>query len=508
MATLEQVQGSSFVPDASSSLNLLLKTFGTGPERAEKQRQADLLAQQQGLVDIIAAPEGQAPSQLQQAVTGIAQAFPGGAAVPDATQAPGTSTAAQKQAALVRMSALNPKATAEIRATLERGDKVAEAQLKKEVAEGVRLATLVGSKTSFEGKRKELMNIAKLKAANGQDFTRALELANMAPEKLDLALRSMKILGADTETLLKPTTEIQQLRNIEGKTIGQQTVETDPITGQERVTKVEASPLVTKPGTEAAKINADLAAGNITPEQATQQRKNLADKQKTSLIKSVEAIGIDVTTPEGKKIVLTALNKPRIVIKENEGLFKLPLGFMLADPNDPTKGVVPIPGGPKDNLTGETAGKAQMLLTAKKAAKGLPNFVFVLDKNGKPTDEIDRTNLINAQFNTPGTRGREMRSKMEFGIQAITRIETGAAMPQEELQNTRTRFMPTVFDSPQIVKLKLEMFNDFIGGTLKLLDPTGRFNAERFQAELETRQEGVTTPAPAQTIGRFTVEVE
>lgn len=245
-----------------------------------------------------------------------------------------------------------------------------------------------------------------------------------------------------------------------------------------------------KPQTEAGKINLDESTGAITSEQATQQRQALKDKTKTTLLKNLQAIGIDPNTPEGAQLVKDAILKPRIVIKENEGLFKLPQGFMLADPNDPAKGVVPIPGGPKDNLSGESAGKAQMLRTAQKAAKGLPNFVFKLDKDGKPTKEVDTANLINAQLNTPGTVGRELRQKMEFGIQAITRIETGAAMPAEELNNTRARFMPTPLDSDKIVNLKLQMFDDFIGGALKLLDPTGRFNDERFQSELEERAGG------------------
>lgn len=212
--------------------------------------------------------------------------------------------------------------------------------------------------------------------------------------------------------------------------------------------------------------------------------------KETTLIQNMRAIGLDPETPEGAQFAKDVLKKPTVVIKENEGLFKLPTGFMLADPNDPTKGVVPIPGGPKDNLTGENAGKAQMLRTARKAAEGIRGFVF--KKDGK----LDKVNLFNAKFKTPGTAGRELANKMEFGIQAITRIETGAAMPDSELDNTRERFMPSPFDSDKIADLKLEMFNDFMSGTLKLLDPTGRFDEERFQAELQGRGgEEVVTPA-------------
>jgi hypothetical protein len=213
-----------------------------------------------------------------------------------------------------------------------------------------------------------------------------------------------------------------------------------------------------------------------------------------TLIQTLKAIGVDPNTPEGaalvKKILTTAKTKVEIN-KENAGLFKTPNGFMLTDPNDPAKGVTPIPGGPKDSLSGENAGKAQMLRVAQAGAKGIDKLVF--DKDGN----LDRVNLTNAAIGTPGTQGRELRQQMEFGIQAITRIETGAAMPDSELQNTRDRFMPTPLDSPKIARLKLKMFREFIGGTLKLLDPTGRFNAQRFQAELAERSgQGAPTEIP------------
>jgi hypothetical protein len=205
-------------------------------------------------------------------------------------------------------------------------------------------------------------------------------------------------------------------------------------------------------------------------------------EQRTSLAKNLELAGIDPRSPEGIKIITESITKPGVKIDLNKGVdFKIPNGFMLDKKNGKILGIKPIPGGPKDTLTGENAAKAQMLRTAQKAAKGINKFVF--DEDGT----LNRTNLFNASFGTPGTAGRELRNKMEFGIQGITRSETGAAMPESEVDNTRERFMPSVFDSVATAKLKLQMFNEFIGGTLKLLDPTGRFASDRFNAELVNR---------------------
>jgi len=66
-------------------------------------------------------------------------------------------------------------------------------------------------------------------------------------------------------------------------------------------------------------------------------------------------------------------------------------------------------------------------------------------------------------------------------------METGAAMPAEEVKNTRTRFQPVPGDTKETVKIKMDMFADFIGGTLKLIDPSGRFDEQRFQIELDAR---------------------
>jgi len=209
--------------------------------------------------------------------------------------------------------------------------------------------------------------------------------------------------------------------------------------------------------------------------------------------------GIDPLSAEGKKIIKESIVKPGVKIDINKGLdFKVPAGFRAAKNKETGQidGVEPIPGGPKDTLSGENAAKAQMLRTALKAAEGIRGFIF--EKDGS----LNRTNLFNASLGTPGTKGRELRTKMEFGIQAITRGETGAAMPDSEVDNTRERFQPSVFDSLKTAELKIDMFFDFLNGNLDLIDPTGRLNEdgirtgqlniERFNEEL-IRRGGVPT---------------
>jgi len=253
--------------------------------------------------------------------------------------------------------------------------------------------------------------------------------------------------------------------------------------------------------------------GNILGQRSSKTGKVISDPRtikpptKTSLEKNLDAAGI--TDPEVRKdIIVKSLTKPAVKVDINKGLgYKIPIGFMLLDTNDPTKGVTPIPGGPKDTVTGDNAGKVQMLRVAQKAFKGVRKLVFDFNKKGEITG-LQNFNLFAANLGipftdirgVPFTDGDKLRAKMEFGIQGITRIETGAAMPASELDNTRIRFMPQVTDTVEIAKIKLDMYEDFINGTIKLFDPSGRFSAQRFDTEFTFRVEGGTeTQIPSAT---------
>lgn len=178
--------------------------------------------------------------------------------------------------------------------------------------------------------------------------------------------------------------------------------------------------------------------------------------------------------------------KPNSSVSVNTGdnSFKVPAGFMLNDPQNPSKGVTPIPGGPQDEQNVGDAGKTQMLRVAKSAYNSVKDLVY--DDDGG----VDRKNLFTANAingGVPFTEGQELSARMEFGIQAITRLETGAAMPPQEIQNTVQRFMPKSTDSDKVIDLKLKMYDEFISGSLKLVDPSGRFEKGRFQTELLKR---------------------
>ena len=173
------------------------------------------------------------------------------------------------------------------------------------------------------------------------------------------------------------------------------------------------------------------------------------------------------------------------VVEVNTGTpkppYDIPAGYMLKNPEDPSEGVTPIPGGNKDSMTPEQAGKAQQIRIAQATLPRIEKLLF--DEDGSPNRWHINTRGM------PFSDGRLMASLYEQGIQAITRSETGAAMPDTELDNTRKRFEPSPLDNAETVNAKWQLFNDFINGTVSFIDPSGRFDDARFDEALKTRLE-------------------
>lgn len=601
MPTLANIQQSDlFKPTGAVSFQQIADIFGG------TKAQRDLKAKKQGFVDTLA---GEGDPLLEGEQGPIQEA-----------------TEEQKQEARVRLAALDPTAAAAIRKAEERGDVIELATLKKEVDKGVRLAAIVGNAKTFQAKRQRLTEMAQDMAARGEDTTRILALRNLPEKRLNLELQRMKLLGQDTKTILTPKKRVEVQRSTEGIPQTQQTIVTDPITGEERVigiakpaqaeefvdvldaqgnvigqrsttsqkviapgeteqfidVKDEAgniigqrsvrsqktsaagvvgkvtdvkdadgriigqrkpdgtiikNPLVVDAKGDQSILNEQFKAGNITAEQYEQGTTAIREKTKTTLVRNLETGGVDLSTKAGKDLLIKVLTAPKTVIKDR--VVKLspdtvPVNPEAWDRGDFSDGVKAVKGSKADRFGVGDAAKVEMVLTAQKAVgkpgdvNGVDGLVYETfeDKNGnrvlkRDSDgnlDVDRVTLAQSFISLPNSDGQLLNVKMEMGIQAITRGETGAAMPPSEVENTRIRFMPKVSDSDEVIKLKLEMFRDFLDGSLKLIDPTGTripagegkefiqgaFNQEAYDRELEkrTKNQGSTK------VGRFNVRVK
>ncbi len=433
------------------------------------------------------------------------------------------------------------------------GDTVQLEQAKKGISQTISALNVIDSETDPELKRLAIEGFETQWKNEGKDPAVFTTLKQADPNKLPLEITRARVNLNDTkginDKLLKRLTKTKKIEQDEAQLVMGLSASGAKPQIQERRLKAfqrkgraekfatpEVDRILSLPPEERT-LAIQNAATTLQPVAASTAQATEAFKQsitpakvetRTTLAKNLELAGIAPDSIEGQKLIRESITKPGVKIDLNQGAgFKLPPGFKFRDPKNPSAGVEPIPGGPKDRVTGVDASKIAMLQTAKAAFNGNPkgkteserqsvrDLVFDKDAKTGAVTGLDRLNLLTANtglgipftdIGTPGipfTEGDLLRTKMEFGIQAITRNETGAAMPPAEVENTRIRFMPRLTDSVEIAEIKLNMFEDFLNGTVQLLDPTGRFNEARFDAEL-TRRSG----QGGNKIGRFIVEVE
>lgn len=85
-----------------------------------------------------------------------------------------------------------------------------------------------------------------------------------------------------------------------------------------------------------------------------------------------------------------------------------------------------------------------------------------------PDGSIDLTTLMTANMNVPGTKGRQVRNLMKNAIEAQLRLESGAAVPDSEVERALDRFMPSALDDQETKKQKLDQLSTLLSGNLSL----------------------------------------
>jgi len=177
MPTLRNFDGRSLVPDHSQGLNNLLRSTVFGIQRADALDAH--IKQEQGQV-----------STLREQVNNA-------------------QTPAQREAALVRLSTINPNIANSIRATLKREDNNALIEIQREAEKGLRQALLIKKLPTHLVRVREITRMAEQEAVSGnpdarENINRMAELANLSEDQLNLELEKMIIQGTDIAILTKP----------------------------------------------------------------------------------------------------------------------------------------------------------------------------------------------------------------------------------------------------------------------------------------------------------------
>ena len=124
-----------------------------------------------------------------------------------------------------------------------------------------------------------------------------------------------------------------------------------------------------------------------------------------------------------------------------------PSGYSWRDPNDHSRGVDPIPGGPGEKVDAEVAGRLGL---AKSFLKQLPAIKKDVEA-GAVTGLWDATKAL-AGVGRAGEVARQIAS----GADALTRLLTGAGMNNTEATEYANRYRLGPTDTADKVKSKLE----------------------------------------------------
>lgn len=117
-----------------------------------------------------------------------------------------------------------------------------------------------------------------------------------------------------------------------------------------------------------------------------------------------------------------------------------------------------IPGGPAGKLSPEQAAKVQLVQQGQRNAAEFAQMLFPDGKN------VDRTLLATMAVRAPGTDGRTAYSLVYDAIEAKLRAESGAAVPESEVQRMSKRLVPSVMDNDETIRTKMRMLDAFLQG--------------------------------------------
>lgn len=231
MATLQNVQGRSLVPDIGPALQDISSTIIASRQRTA---QAEQEAEKQRRID----------AQFKNLI-------------PDPTADP-TAQRSTEQKAFLILASIDPDLAQTAREIVERGD-AQELEFLRQTAEtGARQAALVSAQPDFASKQKAINILAADAQAQGKPLDRFIELSNMNEDRLDLELQKMTIAGKGLQDVLKTTEKFVPVVDKQGNVTAQKNLETGQIIPDPRA----VTPTV--PTTAIGKARQDLKAGLIT----------------------------------------------------------------------------------------------------------------------------------------------------------------------------------------------------------------------------------------------------
>ena len=199
MPTLQNIHGGSLVADLGQGLAVLRQGFGTPESREDRARKI--------------AKEDATQEAINQALGHLTPGFAGPIANPNGTPFNPNVSAKKRQAALTRLTALDPKIGKAVQSVIASGNEQEQEAFKLESERGARQAAFVSKQPDFASKQKAIRSLATEAVARGEPVEPFIKRLNMSEPELDLELMRMKFAGTDIKTVLgekfEPVTDSQ-----------------------------------------------------------------------------------------------------------------------------------------------------------------------------------------------------------------------------------------------------------------------------------------------------------
>ena len=171
-----------------------------------------------------------------------------------------------------------------------------------------------------------------------------------------------------------------------------------------------------------------------------------------------------INVPEGG-----SLYNPNTGLMVAGGTPKPPQGFEWIDPQDRSKGLRAIPGGPGEHIPEGAAGRLALMETAR---KGVKDARSVYERSWGVGD-LARQGAANLPYVgdlaiASGDVGIAQRN-IRVAVESALRTMTGAAAPEPEVVRYAAMFTPGAKDTVASAKQKLDALDNFMDRAAKLV---------------------------------------
>ena len=125
----------------------------------------------------------------------------------------------------------------------------------------------------------------------------------------------------------------------------------------------------------------------------------------------------------------------------------------------------------KKGMAGEAAGKLGMVQSGLSDLKLAKDILM-------PGGKVNKKRIFEMAMpggGLPKSEGREAKAYLLNAMEGKIRIESGAAVPDQEMERLALRFMPSLLDSDKLVKAKLNRLEGYLNGVVEKLDPNKNY---------------------------------